>query len=406
MVKKIIKSFLSDDVIVKLKTIMLAYFNDKMLKKAITIRRFDSTKLPFGINLIGDIRAETGLGQSMRIIARMLKESDIPFVILQIDSPGGLEHDNRMWDDKICEEVVYGINLIHINPNIWAEKYCELDRRVLDFRYNIAFWLWELEVFPLEWASNIDTIDEIWVPSDFISLSIKARTDKPVITVPYIIKLDKIGYLKRSYFGLPSDVFLYLVMYDFKSVSERKNPMGAINAYKKAFKKNENRVGLVIKVNHLKNEKELYKIKQELKGYNNIYFITKNLSRNEIESLISIVNVFVSLHRSEGFGLPLAEAMCMGTPVIATNWSATTEFMNQTCACLVNYDLVQIEKDIGPYKKGNRWAEPNIDHAAFFMRKLYEDADFYHNMQKNGKLKLKNDSKKDIILDRMRFIYK
>lgn len=389
---KLVKNMLSDETIVKLKKITFSYKKKCMLKKVSHIKAVDLKKYSMGINLLGDIRSETGLGQSMRILARMIKEAEIPFVIKQINSPGRLMQNVSEWDEKINENVIYSINLIHINPNIWLEGYLNIDSTILDYRYNIGFWLWELENFPKEWVAFINAVDEIWTPSEFISNSIRKRTSKPVTTVPYSISTNIHHMYNRDYFNISKQQFLFLIMYDLQSNSERKNPQGAIKAFMKAFDPEERNIGLVLKVSHLKCGKELNRIKEQLKGYSNVYYIEKNLSRDEVESLINAVDVLVSLHRAEGFGLPLAEAMCLGTPVVATNWSANTEFMDVDSSCLVDFSIIKLEKNIGIYKKGNRWADADINHAADYMRKLYQDKQFYEKIKRNGKEKIKNHS--------------
>ena len=116
-------------------------------------------------------------------------------------------------------------------------------------------------------------------------------------------------------------------------------------------------------------------LEEILKGYDNIYLVSKTLTKVEINSLIKTVDVFVSLHRAEGFGLVLAEAMIVGTPTIATNWSANTEFMTKDVACMVD------QEDILPFRKGYKWADPDINQAAEYMKKLYEDKEYYNEIK-------------------------
>ncbi|NBI89263.1 glycosyltransferase family 1 protein [Lachnospiraceae bacterium] len=389
---------LSDDMKLWIKKLFSIRQNRKMLYKEKKVIPYQKGKYPFGINLIGDISAETGLGQSMRILATALEKGNIPFIIKQKDSHGELEHDVVSWEAKISDDIKYAVNLIHIIPGTWAKDYCKLEREVLDGRYNIAYWLWELETFPEHWIPCIDTVDEIWTPSEFISNCIRKVTNKPVMTVPYAIEMDlememsgmsdREEYFDREYFGLPENKFLFLTMYDFISVSERKNPEAVIKSYCQAFPQEDEMVGLIIKVNHAE-EKKLEVIKNMLKNYRNVYYVTDNLTRTEVNSLIDISNVLVSLHRSEGFGLPIAEAMAMGKPVICTNWSATTEFMDDNCACPVGYQLIRLEKGIGPYEKGNYWADADIGNAATYMRRLVQDKGYYGKISKNAKERIR-----------------
>ena len=359
----------------------------KMLKKSQSILPYDKERYPKGINLIGDIQAETGLGQSMRILANILDKNDIPFDIIQVSQPGGLKGDNHTWDYKITDQPLYDTNLIHINASEWVENYLRLDADILNYRKNIAYWLWELEEFPKKWRDCIKTVDEVWAPSEFVCNSVRACTDKPVWKIPYAIEVSAPAEYTREHFGLPEDVFLYLVMYDCHSVSERKNPQGMVEAFKQAFSAeyaNARKIGLILKVNHGEFENKLQALKKELQEYEYIYYITDVLSREEVYALEAVADVLVSLHRSEGFGLAVAEAMCLGTAVITTNWSATTEFTSEETACLVDYDMVELKHAIGPYKKGSRWADARIDQAAEYMKRLYHDKVYRMKKEQNA----------------------
>lgn len=175
-----------------------------------------------------------------------------------------------------------------------------------------------------------------------------------------------------------------MAMYDSNSTRERKNPMGVIRAFKKAFSPEDKNVGLVLKINNAR-EEDIKLLKGMLKDYENVYYITKVMSKVKVNSLIKAADVFVSLHRAEGFGLVMAEAMLNDTPVIATNWSSNTEFMNEKVACMVDYKFTELEKDCPPYKKGAVWADPDVKEAAKFMRKLYSDKVFYNQLAKDAK---------------------
>lgn len=414
--KQIMKNMLSDDIKLEIKKLLSVKQNRKMLQWNSKIKPYREGIYPMGINLIGDISAETGLGQSARILASILEKGDIPFCVKQVNTHGRLAHNDSGWSKRIADKPKYAVNLIHIIPATWAKDYVGLEKETLDRRYNIAYWLWELEELPKHWLPCIQTVDEIWTPSEFISNAVRKQTNKPVVTVPYAIDMErgeeKKGkeaekYFDRDYFNLPKKKFLFLTMYDFISVSERKNPQAVIEAYKRAFPKEEKEVGLIIKVNHVE-EKKLAWLKEQLKPYKNIYFMTKNMARREVDSLINAADALVSLHRSEGFGLPVAEAMALGKPVISTNWSATAEFANAKNSCPVDYKRIRIGKSVGPYEKGNYWAEADIDHAASYMRRLWKDAAYAQEIGGNAKSYIKEhltyEHAADVIWDRLKGI--
>lgn len=369
---------------------VLRYMKDKIqersLKKLRNRKRkpYNPEQYEHGINLIGCIRAEIGLGQSCRLLANEVEHTNIPYSIKDFLLDGELRAEDHSWDHKIQEELPYNINLLHIEPMDLIMAYMRMEPEVWDYRYNIAFWLWELEEFPESWKKSLDLVDEIWTPSEFASSCIRKVTDKPVLTIPYCVTAPTDDQYDREYFQLPKDKFLFLVMYDTNSTMARKNPTGAIQAFQKAFSPEDERVGLVLKMNNPKQE-DLEKIKASFGEYKNVYYITEIMDKVVVNSLIKSVDVFVSLHRAEGFGLVMAEAMLNGTPCIATNWSSNTEFMNGDVACMVDYTFTILEKTSPPYEKGVRWADANIDTAAMYMRRLVEEPEYYETLSVKGK---------------------
>ena len=356
--------------------------NLEQLKKA-DITPYSRKVFPEGINLIGNIKGSSGLGQSARLLARALEATKYPVDIVQHCISNKLNISDVTYDDKLVEKGRYGINIFHINMHEFGTAYMQLGREKWDNHYNIGFWLWELEEFPDQWVDCINLLDEIWTPAEFVSESIRKKTDKPVITIPYHVTAPVKEEYDRDYFGLPKEQFLFMMLFDSGSMIERKNPTAVIAAYKQAFHDNQN-VGLVIKMNGY-DEGDVNYIHSLLEGYHNIYIITESFTKIEVNSLIRIVDVVVSLHRAEGFGLVLAEAMINETPCIATNWSANTEFMNEEVACMVDYEKIRIEKEIGPYVPGNYWAEADIGQAARYMKKLYEDPVYYDDKKTKAK---------------------
>jgi Glycosyltransferase len=356
----------------------------RRVRKLQSARRtlFDATKYPAGVNLIANIRSEIGLGQSARLVANELAHADVSFGIYNYEVAGRLRSEDHSFDGKITKGLHYNVNLIHINPYEMSVAYARLGKKAFDYRYNIAFWLWELEDFPNEWTECISLFDEVWTPSEFSSISIRKKVDIPVRTIPYCVTAPVDMACNRDFFGLPRDKFLFLIMYDSNSTMDRKNPLGAFSAYQKAF--SDENVGLVVKVNNA-DSKDLKELEACLQLIPNSVIINKVMDKNQVNSLITCVDVYVSLHRAEGFGLVMAEAMLLETPVIATNWSSNTEFMNNDVACMVDYKLIPIEKTIGHYNKGQRWAEANVGQASKYMKRLYEDREFYEMMRRKGK---------------------
>lgn len=337
-----------------------------------------------GVNLIGYIRAEMGLGEGARSDARALQAAEIDFGIINFEfgNPGRMT--DTSWRHKEMLNAPYDINLWHINADFLPAAKKEIPSYIVKGRYNIAYWAWELEEIPADWLPAYEEADEIWVPSDFVKSAVEKNGSIPVVRIPHCLELETDDQLNRDYFELPDDRFIFLAMFDTRSIAERKNPQGAIEAFKQAFSGDDESVCLVLKVNNTSNDK-LTELRSRIQSHPNILLMERSHSRIEINSLLSVIDCYVSLHRSEGFGLGPAEAMCLGKPTIITNWSGSTDYMTADNCVPVDYELVKIEEDYGPYKAGLRWAEPSIDHAAAAMRQLATDPQKVKTLGENAR---------------------
>ncbi|MBJ8055337.1 glycosyltransferase [Bacillus cereus] len=337
------------------------------------MQKTETTSLKKGINLVGYARAEFGLGESCRLAAKSIQSTNIPFGIINYSLPHVKSLDFS-WKHKEITDPIHDVTIFHMNPDVFPTAHKQLGHQFFNGRYNIGYWHWELPELPREWYSSFKLVDEVWVPSSFVLEAVSKKTNLPVTRIPHCIQVECPECIHREYFNLPTDRFLFLSMYDPRSVQQRKNPIAAIQAFQKAFSKDDSSVGLVLKINSSNyNLAEVKQIQNLIRDNRNIYLINQSLNRGEANALIQSVNCVVSLHRSEGFGLVLAEAMYLGKPVIGTNWSGNTDFMNADNSYPVNYTLVPIKRNYGPYKHYQIWAEPDIEHAAYYMRQLTSD---------------------------------
>lgn len=365
---------------------------------------FDRSARPAGVNLIGNIKAPTGLGQSMRLVGQILQAGGVPFAVQPWVVPSDAATEPDPFASLETDKDRYGVNLIHVNPSEFPLPFLDLGTERFSGHYNIAYWLWELQEFPQEWKACIRLADEIWTPSGFITDTIRKVTDKPVLTVPYPVQTAADPAWDRKRFGLPEDRFLFLVMYDGGSGAARKNPAAAIEAYRKAFAGREDEApepdgrerdrkvkgsGLVLKV-HEETPQQAAERERLCEGLEHVYVIGGNLPKPQVDALTRACDAFVSLHRAEGFGLVMAEAMELGTPVVATDWSANTEFMDESCACMVPCALEEIAHQTGAFRKGMHWAAPDTQAAAGFMRRLYTDTEFYDKIKRTASEAVKN----------------
>ncbi|WP_242691269.1 glycosyltransferase family 4 protein [Cytobacillus praedii] len=346
-----------------------------------------------GVNLIGYARAEFGLGEVCRLAAKSLESVGIPFCIINFPYSPSRQND-LSWRHKEAAAPLYNTNIFFINADQMYYHYNKnsLKRDWFINRYNIGYWHWELPNFPIYWNKSFNLINEIWVPSQFTFQSISKNTSKPVVIMPHGILVESPTNMNRKYFGLPENRFLFLTMYDTNSTSARKNPEAAAEAFKQAFKKNDDRVAFILKINNSTHfPQEIKVLKQNMANYKNIYLIDKVFSRREINSLFNEIDCYVSLHRAEGFGLPIAEAMSLGKPVISTNWSGNVDFMNNNNACLVDFTLEKIGGNHGPYHPNEVWADPNVFQAANYMTMLVQDRGYANTIGLNAQNTIMSD---------------
>jgi Glycosyl transferases group 1 len=328
----------------------------------------------FGVNLAGYFSSEKGVGEAGRATARALEAASVPYVLNNVIDSGSANIYSSSF--SFTDDNPYSINLAHINadqvPFFVAMKGDEYFRG----RYNIGCWFWELSHFPQQWYSSFQPFHEIWAASSFTQDSLARVSPIPVVRMPLAVPAESpIDHdLNRSAFGLPSDAFIFLFTFDFASVFERKNPLGLIKAFTMAFGDQSN-VLLLLKVIRSESYPSELKMLKASCSTNNIRILDRVLSRLEMNTLISISDCFVSLHRSEGFGISIAEAMLLEKPVIVTAYSANMDFTTPANSFLVKYKLTEIDRDYGPYRKGWVWADPDLDHAAELMRYTYENRD-------------------------------
>jgi glycosyltransferase involved in cell wall biosynthesis len=332
-----------------------------------------------GLNIVGFLTADLGVGESARCMVRAADAAAIPAALV----PLKLNCKNRLGDPtfqtRLQETNPHDVNVIHLDPPASRDIDHHHGAGFRAGKYNIGYFAWELPEFPDAWVPSLDYYDEIWCPSDFTTRAIAEKSPVPVLTMPHAIAFPRPTGSRaelRAKFGLPIDAFLFLTLFDLNSYSARKNPRAAIEAFRRAALPAEGAApaGLVIKVQNVAgNEADFSALQQSVRDLAGAVLITDTLPRAEIYALEAACDAFVSLHRSEGFGLAVAECMYLGKPVIATDWSATAEYVTATNGCPVRAKLVTLEQNHGPYAKGSTWADPDPAHAAEHMRRLFND---------------------------------
>lgn len=336
-----------------------------------------------GMNIVGFIAADLGVGESARCMIRAADAAKIPSALV----PLKLNCKNRQGDStyaaRLQESNPHAVNVIHLDPPASRDIDHHHGRAFRGGKYNIAYFAWELPEFPDSWCASFDYFDEVWCPSEFTAAAIAMKSPLPVLTMPHAIWFERPAdstEALRTRFGLPADTFLFLTLFDLNSYAARKNPRAAVEAFRRSGLAGRG-AALVLKVQNVSGNEADYAVLQEsVASLPGTVLLTSTLSRSDVYALEAACDCFVSLHRSEGFGLAVAESMFLGKPVISTDWSATAEFVTEENGCPVNARLVTLEQNHGPYAKGATWADPDVDHAAAYMRRLFQDHALCHKI--------------------------
>ncbi|MGY8605929.1 glycosyltransferase [Gluconobacter cerinus] len=323
------------------------------------------------ISVVGYLQTTSGVGTVARHTLQNLAKSTL--AVEGVDVAFGVVSDRS---DKSCAHLLNSRvrGRIQLYANINADQLPAVLKHlqsITDPGYKISMPAWELEEFPTEWLSAFDGVDEIWAQTRWIQRMLAGRLDKPVIYMPVALTLDLPVAQPREHFGLLEDKFLFYFSFDFLSFIERKNPEGIVAAFRHMRKQHESTLhsALVIKTMNGDLAKDREDTFLELIGNDPDIIVIKGvLSRPDTLSLMTCCDCVVSLHRCEGLGLVVAEAMALGLPVIATDYAATTDLLSPATGYPVGYRLVPVKKGEYPFGEGQRWAEPDIRHAAWLMR--------------------------------------
>ncbi|WP_265593787.1 glycosyltransferase family 4 protein [Verrucomicrobium sp. BvORR034] len=331
-------------------------------------------KLVPGLEIVGYLRTESGVGQAARLVAQGLSESSIPFETLVDSTPPGRQQALHEHQKKgvLGEEEAFDCCLLCVNADSVSSVRQRLGREYFHKRRVAGLWFWELETFPESMHSAFQEVDEVWVASEFIRKALAPISPVPVQYIPLPFgTAGAVGALDRKLLGIPEG-FFFLFSFDFHSIFRRKNPLAVVEAFKQAFRPGEG-PALVLKcINGDSHIADLEQLRYAARDRAEIRILSGYMDYATNQALKAGCGCYVSLHRSEGLGLTMAEAMRQGKPVIATGYSGNMDFMNEGNSFLCRYDKVPVGPGSAPYPAKAVWAEPSISHAAELMRRVYD----------------------------------
>jgi glycosyltransferase involved in cell wall biosynthesis len=391
---------------------------------------------PLGYNVIGYVSSNSGLGVSVRNIIKLLLDRECPISVLDVEPGFGRGLHDLSFEShtvKSPEELPHPVNLavlaIPSLPAFFLEPPSVLggvpslrvgaDYWLAPDRINVALVWWELTVLPKVWVRALEMFDVVVAGSPFIRATLETHLSN-VFTIPALHPFELPGTIEasRARFGLPESRTLFVTSFEPISDPERKNPFAAIDAFQRAFP-HDAPVGLIIKLNnaHITSAKLspiMSRLDDLCRADARIRVIDEVLSYSDVQRLYASCDVFVSLHRSEGLGFGLIEAMAHAKPVIATAWSGNMAFMNHTNSCLVRYKLIPVEGNLAVYKNDMlggpaTWADPDLDHAAAWMKRLVEEPGFRNALGRRAAqdvVSLQSEARKGKFLDEIRAFWR
>jgi glycosyltransferase involved in cell wall biosynthesis len=373
--KPIAKAILPRRIYDKLRNLFYRFFFSRN-KKVKTSHRY-SKRLLRGVNLfIHCLKSSAGV--EGRLLQQSLEAARIRYQIIDLNDLQSYKNTR-----------LYNVNLVACHAAFMTQKFMLTLGIDMKNYYNIGYYAWELAEFPDAFCSGLSNFQEVWTLSAFCTRSIEKKSHVPVLTVPLCVDNNRVVMENgRQLFNIDKDIFLFMFAYDCTSYVSRKNPQAAVQAFIKAFSSNDRHIGLILKLNYSENHKDhIEKLLEMLSLYPHIYCIDRYLSDDEMRTLLHTSDAFVSLHRSEGFGLLPLEAMALGTPVISTAWSGNMEYMNHMNTALVGYKLIPVNGEYVGSTPGDGyvWADPDIDEAAAHMRRLVFDKAWRESLIMNGK---------------------
>jgi len=326
-----------------------------------------------GLNVTGYLRDESGWGEAARGYVRALHYLGVPIALNDLSSLSSNRSEDRTLTTFDTTHP-YDVNLVCIDVAQHFAIMSLVGAELFDGRYSIGAWAWELPRFPEKWYDRFAYYDEIWVATSFIANTLAPISPVPVVRIPPVLvaSADASRDRGRRRLGVSPGEFVYLFVFDFHSHLDRKNPLALIDAFAKAFSPSD-QVRLIIKCVNADSDPEGFAaMNMRARGYP-IDIHAGYWPSQELRDLMAACDAYVSLHRSEGTGLTITDAMALGRPVIATAWSGNMDFMDVSNSFPVRYELVELQRNVGPYRAGEVWADPSVDHAAELMRLVFED---------------------------------
>jgi glycosyltransferase involved in cell wall biosynthesis len=343
----------------------------KGVLEALTLHAGQREATRLGVNVVGYLAGEFGMGQHGRLVAASIRAAGFPVAEVALAAPGQATRPTRARSEA---DPQMGRNVVVVNADVLGDALVKTELwHSLQPRPTVGVWAWELASMPSSLASSSEALDELWCGSRFVAEALRSSgVSCPVHVHPWLVEVPDRTHLLRADLGLEEERFLFGFAFDVASVAERKNPLGVLEAYLDAFGEGDG-AGLVLKMINAQGSSILDALRTAAAGRSDVQLVEGPWRASEMRALLQHLDCYVSLHRSEGTGLTMLEAMAAGTPVIATGYSGNLDFMDDTVGRLVPFELIEVGPDAPPYPSDALWADPDLAAASRFMRELASD---------------------------------
>jgi len=349
-----------------------------------------------GVRVTGYLSDESGWGAAGRGYVRALRQLRVPMRIHDVSAlTTNRSEDHSLGVPDTAEDT--DVNLVCVDAGQHFALLSEVGESFFAGHYNIGAWAWELPHFPESWYNRFAYYDEIWVGTSFIAEGLSPISPVPVVRVPPVVSVPHGSRLRgRRRLNVDYGTFVFAFIFDVHSHLARKNPEAVIAAFRRAFPRRQD-VRLVLKSVNGTADPDGYAELRERAAGAPIDFYDEYWPAQEVHDLMAACDAYVSLHRSEGTGLTIAEAMACGKPVITTDWSGNTDFADASNSFPVAYQLTTIASNVGPYRAGETWAEPDVEHAAWLMRQVVNDSNLAARRANAARRRIRRDFSEDAV---------
>ncbi len=324
-----------------------------------------------GINLVGYLNHVIGLGESARQFASSLEAGGIPHSLAAVDLGPTVPMLNGAEIPWVGEaDLPYDTTVLWCNPDVYGKA---VDPTTLAGKHVVARWAWELAEVPDSWSAVANEFSEIWTASRFVADAVSSGVDVPVRVMRQAVATAPPAPLDRQRWGIPDDHTMFLYMFDYHSMMKRKNPLGLVEAFRTAFPQRQGVTLLIKTINAPNDPVDAATLQNAVADIPSIRLVDVAVSGYERASLLAGCDVYVSLHRTEGFGMTMAEAMSYGRPVIATGFGGNLEYMTPDNSYIVPASPTEVGTGVRVYPPDGIWGEPDLSAAASMMRQAVDN---------------------------------